>query len=360
MPRSSAVLGMALVLFTALNSSAQLVTGTIYNSTTGKPSANDSIVLLEDGQEWTRVQSDSEGTFLIDLGADKVQSRGRVLRVLHGGVSYDKHLSDSSNLNVTVFDSAKTVQGVSGFVSIMQVQIRGNLLEVTELDSIRNSSNPPMTQANPENFRISLPQGAQIKSATVGAPTGESVRVLLDKIADKPGDYAISFPLMPGLTKYVVVYEVPYKGKLVYSRSMQYASDQFSLMLPSTVKIIPLGKRRFQQILNHQGTQVQVFGAVGAGERVAFEFVGAGTLATYLTPAAAPLPSLSSLPQRVHTSMGVAQKPQIKAGVPRRPTTSSSTERLVLVASAAVLLAFACLALTLRKPKVDNMRASKG
>lgn len=354
---SLALLGMALV-FTAVDSPAQLVTGTIYNATTGRPSANDSVVLLDGAQERMRVQSDSKGIFLIDLDADKGHPQNRILRVLHGGVNYDKHLSDPRNVNVTVFDSAKRVQGISGYVSIMQVQSRGNLLEVTELDSIRNNSNPPMTQVNPENFRIALPQSAEIKSAAVGAPTGASMRVLLDHIADNSTDYAIPFPLMPGLTRYVVAYEVPYNGNLVYSRSVQYATEQFSVMLPTTVKLVALGKRRFQTIVNRQGAQGQVLGAVRTGERVAFELVGAGTLKRYLTPSAASLPTLSSLSQEIPTPMVTVPKPQLKAIVPHGSTVF--TQRDVLVISTGAVLAVAGLTLAFRRSRAPSIRASKG
>src|SRR3954468_6290115 len=82
-----ATLAVALLLSTL--ASAQSLTGTVKNSTTGKPAAGDEVVLLSLGQgmeEAGRTKTDSKGNFSFKLDAQGPH----LVRAIHQGVTYHR------------------------------------------------------------------------------------------------------------------------------------------------------------------------------------------------------------------------------------------------------------------------------
>ena len=80
---------LALLLLTTL-AAAQTLTGTVKNSTTGKPAAGDDVVLLKLGQgmeEAGRTKTDAKGHFSFKL--DDAQSP-HLVRAIHQDVTYHR------------------------------------------------------------------------------------------------------------------------------------------------------------------------------------------------------------------------------------------------------------------------------
>ena len=85
----SALCAILAVLLLALSASAQTLTGTVKNATTGKPSAGDEVVLLSLGQgmeEAGRTKSDAKGNFSFKLDAQGPH----LIRVIHQEVTYHR------------------------------------------------------------------------------------------------------------------------------------------------------------------------------------------------------------------------------------------------------------------------------
>ena len=92
--------------------SAQTLTGTVKNSTTGKPAGGDEIVLLTLGQgmeEAGRTKADSKGNFSFKLDAQGPH----LVRAIHQGVTYHRMAPPgTTSVEVEVYDVAKQVDNL--------------------------------------------------------------------------------------------------------------------------------------------------------------------------------------------------------------------------------------------------------
>src|SRR3954452_10271209 len=112
---------LLILIFAAVSlHAATTITGTISNGTNGKPAVGNDVVLLklEGGMsEEARTKTDSQGKFKI------IAENGgapHVLRVMHQNVSYNQPLPPGTeSKDVTVYDSAKKIDGISSTVDAM-------------------------------------------------------------------------------------------------------------------------------------------------------------------------------------------------------------------------------------------------
>jgi hypothetical protein len=297
---------------------AQGVRGTVENGTTSKPAAGDTVILLGAGmREEGRSQTAQDGTFTISGQRFDQQISTMRLSVIHDGVSYEQPVPKSQSLKITVYDNSPSADRVSGYLTILQFQTRGSVLEVTELHALRNDSDPPTTQVQAHNFGVSIPEDAQIKSATVAGPTDEPLRVVASPVPGERGRYEIPFPLKPGLTRYAVTYEVPYGQKVAFHRKVQYPTRQFSVMLPSSMRLTS-GAPKFLRVADQGGMQVQTLNSVQPGEDVTFELSGTGILSHSLSPVAP-----RELPPAAVAEHSAAPAPQLAKNTQREPAVVS-------------------------------------
>src|SRR5579864_5698563 len=91
--------------------SAQTLTGTVKNSTAGKPAAGDEVVLLKLGQgmeEVGRTKTDSKGNFTLKL--DDSQSP-HLIRAIHQDVTYHRMAPPgTTSVEVEVYDVSKKIE----------------------------------------------------------------------------------------------------------------------------------------------------------------------------------------------------------------------------------------------------------
>ena len=98
----------------------QTLAGTVKNGTTGKPAANDDVVLIKLAQgmeEAGRTKTDAQGKFsfhLEDAGGP------HLIRVIHQGVTYH-HMAPpgTDSVEAEVFDVAKKLEGLSVAADVM-------------------------------------------------------------------------------------------------------------------------------------------------------------------------------------------------------------------------------------------------
>ena len=273
---------LLLFAFLRLACPAQTIHGNVMNGSTGKPESGQEVILFTTQGEQARTITNDNGNFQIEPKAKLNPHSTAVLQVIHGGVEYFQAVSPGKDSNVRVYEASSQSSAISDYLSILQFEVKGTMLEVMELHAFNNTSNPPITRVSPENLVISLPDGAQVQAAIVAGPDGGTVRLPLVSTPGQKGRYRIDFPLKPGLTKYAISYAVPHEGRSVFRRQAQYPTRKIGVIAPDSMHFRSLGANVFHAVEDQPGTQEQVLEGVGAHEPFAFELSGAGGLARSL------------------------------------------------------------------------------
>ena len=154
---------------------ADVINGTVRNQTSGKAAAGDEVILLrlQNGmEEEAKTRVDAAGAFSLPLSTADVP---HIVRVVHQGVNYDQTTNGKGPLSIAVFDAVTHIRGLQGTLGIAQVESDGQTLKVTEMYSIENDSVPPVTQAGPRNFEISIAPKATLDTLG-GAPPSPAGR----------------------------------------------------------------------------------------------------------------------------------------------------------------------------------------
>jgi hypothetical protein len=299
------MLGNAAILCFLTYANGQVISGAVFNATKEQPAVGDAVLLLDGGRQLDRAITLKDGSFsVLDTPTD--HPAVPVLRVVHGGVNYDQIVQSGEKNNMVVYDSARVVQGIGAYICILQFQTHAHNLEVTELHSVRNDSTPPITQVNLANLDLVIPDGASVQSSIVSGPSREATAILPIPVRGEPNHYRFPYPLFPGLTRYVIVYNVPYQDQLLFQRKLEYSTSQFSLMLPTSMHAAPIGATRFEGVLNEKGIQVLPISSPTKGETIRFALRGSGAMVRYLSPKPAPHSTISELPKPFSVN-GVAE-----------------------------------------------------
>lgn len=209
---------------------AGTITGRVHNRTTGRPSAGDNVVLLrlQNGmEEEARATTDAQGKFRLNVATSGAE---RLVRIVHQNVNYDQKANGTSPLDITVFDAAVKVQGVSAGFGIAQIESEGKMLKVTEMYSINNDSNPPVTQSGLRNFEFPLPPQASLSGLQAKTEGGVWVNAAPDLIKGEAQRYSVAFPLRPGHTLFKYVYQLPFHGKAAFHWSLPYPVKRFAVI----------------------------------------------------------------------------------------------------------------------------------
>ncbi len=257
---------------------AESISGTVTNATTGKPAPATAVTLVDPTGGMAEVgsaKSDAQGHFKIDAAAGQGP---RLVRAERGGVNYFKMLPPgSTNVDLTVYDAAPTVDGISGSADVVRFQSEGSTLQGVELFAIRNASSPPKTLAAPATFEFALPDGAQIDSADAQGPNGQPITTTTTPTKQK-NHYTFSYALKPGETRFQVSYHMPYSGKLAFSPTFTRDFEHYVLVLPSTMSFSPKDGKQFQAMKDQPGSNVQVSLRAHAGQDLSYSIAGTGTV----------------------------------------------------------------------------------
>ena len=266
------------VLLSAI-ASAQTLSGTLKNGTTGKPAAGDDVILIKLGQgmeEAARTKSDANGHFSFNLP----DNGPHLIRAVHEGVTYHSMAPPgSSSVEVQVFDVAKKLADISVTADVMRFQAQGNQLQATRLFAVNNTSKPPRTQMNGQNFEFYLPDGAQIADSSAETAGGQPLKT--DPVPQKEKNrYAFNFPLRPGQTLFQIGFELPYSGELSIDPKSLYPAQHFVVMLPKTMQFSAGPGSGFEPRANPREptATVQVASNTEAGQSLAFKISGTGAL----------------------------------------------------------------------------------
>jgi len=284
--REATFLTMALALVVFLLASfaaAQTLTGTVKNSTTGKPAAGDEVVLLKLGQgmeEAGRTKTDAKGQFSFKL--DDAQSP-HLVRAIHQDVTYHRMAPPgTTSVELSVYDAAKKVDGIEVLADILRIQVEHGQLVVVREFGVQNSSKPPRTQMNERNLEFYIPDGSQIipDSASATTENGNPLKSAPVPEGEK-NRYSFIFPLRPGLTRFEVAYQLPYSGSANLDPKSVYPLEHFVVMTPRAMRFTAAAASAGFKLINYPNepdASVQVASNTTPAQNLAFKVSGEGVL----------------------------------------------------------------------------------
>ncbi len=234
-----ALLSTALLLSTA--ALAANLTGIVTDRTTGKPSAGDTIAVINTAQgmdEIAHATTTSTGSFSV-----AVPDGGQILlHITHTGAEYFKSVPPgSASVDIDVYDSAAKITGITGEALVLRAETdpAGHTLNVTENFFLQNASAPPRTQYGGNTFDFYLPKGAAIVESLANAPDGLPTNVKVVPVDEAAGHYAFTFPIRPGETRLQIAYSLPYSGRQPFSIKLSVPTGDVAVMLPKTMQFQP-------------------------------------------------------------------------------------------------------------------------
>jgi hypothetical protein len=270
-----------LALALSPSGSAQTLSGTVTNGTTGAPAGGDDVILIRLAQgmeETARTKTDAKGSFKFD---GKDAGGPHLVRVIHQSVTYH-HMAPpgTSSVDIQVFDAAKKVQGISATADLLYVQAKPDELGVTRIFAVDNASKPPRTQLNDRNFEFDIPVGAKIDGAQAQTAGGQWVDSEPVAQAEK-GRYAFVFPLRPGQTDFQITYRMPYNGSAKIDPKPLYPLQHLVVILPQSIGFSAAepGVYDNKQPPNQPGAMAEVASNTRPGEALSFTVSGTGILA---------------------------------------------------------------------------------
>jgi len=238
-------------------------------------------------------------------------------------------------------------------MGIAQVEADGGALKVTEMYAIDNHSAPPVTQAGPRNFEVSLPQNADLDSFIVRRAGGLWVKVSPAPVSGQKGRYALDFPLRPGETLFKFSYHLPYDGQATLHLKLAYPILNFAVVHPPSLSFKALRPEAFNSPGEVQGMRLeQAVKKPVVGEAPAFRVSGMGTAAA--AAARGPLSSVPSVPTPAAPASSRAGAP---ASTPTSPGAFTNPIWIILPGIAAFLAAL-MLGLWRRKRNVVSREAA--
>lgn len=269
-----------LLLMLAGAACAQNITGTVTNETTGKPSPGDVVSLLslsQGMQEIAHTTSDAQGRFSMPAPAD--QRAPNMVRVTHSGVNYfpagGPLMPGSTTADITVYDAAKKVDGISQTVEVNRYQADGNQLQGIVLFAIKNDSKPPRAVSGDSTFQFALPAGAEIDTAYAKSPGGQPVATATTPSTQK-NIYTFGFPLRPGETQFQVAYHMPYNGEASFTPKPLADVQHFVVMTPKGMTFDAKDPQQFKSMPDDTGSTIMVATNVKPGQDLSFRVAGKG------------------------------------------------------------------------------------
>lgn len=341
----------AAICLLSIACSAQTFLGRLMNGSTGNPQPSRQVILLTSSGECGHAMTNDSGEFRIVPKVKLGQHASAVLKATLDGVDYFQPAIAGQVTDFKVYQSADRVSLISSPLSILQFQSVGKQLQVTELHALNNLSNPPITQADPNNFVLSIPPGAQIEPAIVSSPDGGTSKVPLVSVAGSTDQYRIEFPIKPGLTKYAIRYELSYDAtSFVFRRQIQYPMNRIGVIIPKSMHLRLISPHSLRLVAGGQGAQEQQFelNKLASNTTVAFKLSGTGELAHSfhpLPPGERPAPTISA-PQTKVTSPTVLPANRFPS-----PWHSRLAGYKPIVAAGILLLAGALVWFLARRPK---------
>jgi 5-hydroxyisourate hydrolase-like protein (transthyretin family) len=260
------------------------VTGTVTNKTTGKPSAGDSVVLVDvqaGMNEAATAKTDSKGQYSLTIPPGGNMG-AYLIRVTHQGASYFIAAPQSgAGGDLTVYDVAAKVDGVGIDADMLLLEGSAGELRVSERYLVRNASNPPKAQFSDKTFEIALPPDAMLDSASATRPGGLGTTTRLTPLPQK-GHYTFNTPIQPDQgqkqTLFEVQYHISYSGKYQFRPQVQMPADNFVVYVPKSMNFANPSGADFQTVQDDPRVTTNIAKSVRPGQQIAFTVSGEGQM----------------------------------------------------------------------------------
>jgi len=260
---------------------ARTITGTVTNQTNGKLSAGDKVTLLSLSaglEEVTSTTTDARGHFTLKTPAEDPY----LIKVEHEKGAYFKNVPPGiTTADITVYDVATKVDGVSIYADVLRVEADNGQLKVTEYYLVNNASSPPRTESSEHTFEVALPPDAVLEGAATVGPNSMPIAATPDPVPPK-GHYAFSYPIRPNDgengTRFQLTYHLPYSGNYKFSPKLMQGADNVAVMLPKSMKFEPGAGTNFQPGPSDGNGQAFVQRNVKPGQPLEFTVSGTGAL----------------------------------------------------------------------------------
>lgn len=221
--------------------SAVEIEGVVKNGTTGKPVANQRMILLSPSQgmeEVSSVVSDASGHFKFE----KATGPFFVVQTHYQGANYDQPVRPEerglTQTNVTVYEATTSNADVTISRAQWRLVPNAGKLRIEEVFEVKNTSKPPSTFVRSGGeFLFSLPAGASVQAASVEEAAGMPLPQTPQEV--EPGKtYAISRPIQPGTTRVGIQFEADY-GSQSYHFSQKLADviGELDIFFPQDMQV---------------------------------------------------------------------------------------------------------------------------
>jgi len=348
------MLGLSLLLGAALAHAAS-VTGTVTNKTTGKPAAGDAVALIDVQAgmgEASTTKTDAQGHYTLNLPG----SGPYLIRVMHQGAGYFIAAPQGSGSgDVSVYDVAAKVNGVSMEADVLEVESDNGQLSVDERFFVHNTSSPPTTQWSKKSFEIVIPAEAVVSEVMAERPGGLPTNMKLDPDGPK-GHYSFNFPIQPDSgdkdTLFQVMYTVPYaSGKYAFHSVPSLPADSFAVLMPMSMSLANGAGADLKSMQGGDaGLQTFLMKNVAAGKQIDFTVAGVGSL---------PRESQSGATAQQSSTQQTSSAPGGGLGTPINTPDPLSKYKWWILGALALVLAGAA-AVLLRRPEASLAPAAAG
>ncbi len=260
---------------------AASISGTVTNKSNGKPSAGDTVVLVDvqaGMAEIARATTDAKGHYTLN----KPGAGPYLVRVTHQGAGYFIAAPDGNTpADIPIYDSAAKVEGISIEADVIELEADNGQLKVNERYFVHNTSSPPRTQYGPQGFEFVLPAGAVVEGGAARRPTGLPTSSPIAPAGQ--GHYKFDFPIQPDEgdkdTLFQVSYHLPYtSGKFTFSPQLLLPADNVAVLMPKAMTFTAGSGANFQPVPEDPNIQTYVAKNVALGKSVAFTVSGSGSM----------------------------------------------------------------------------------
>jgi hypothetical protein len=258
---------------------AGTIHGTVTNMTNGKPASGDKVSLLSlTGalDEVGTTKTDGQGHFTLTTPTEAPY----LIKVEHDKGGYFKNVPPgTTQADITVYDVAAKVDGVSTEADVMRVEAENGQLKVTENYFVKNVSSPPRTQTSEHTYEVVIPADATLEGAATTGPSNMPLAATPDPVSPK-GHYAFSFPIRPNEgesgTRFQLTYHLAYSGSYKFTPKLMEASDNVAVLLPKSMKFEPGAGTSYQTVPDDVNAQTFLMRGVKPGQPLEFTVSGTG------------------------------------------------------------------------------------
>jgi len=162
-------------------------------------------------------------------------------------------------------------------MDVQRLEATSDQLEVKQLITVRNDSQPPRTLMNDRPFEVELAPEAQVQSGLVQVEEGQPLKQK-PVPGEQKGQYYFAFPIRPGDTRFAVVYRLPYSGEALIEPRIRNPLEKFVVMMPKSMKFEPSAAGIFASMPGTTPDNVQGTAPLSPDQVVAFRISGTGTL----------------------------------------------------------------------------------